>query len=117
MSIEANHPCHCSSICFVLYKTKCENVFIISFPLFADIDECFAGTDMCDQTCTNTEGSFSCSCDEGYNELPDGTCEGWQIIKFILNFGRQNNIYFYIALSLLCIIFADFTIFNFDEKS
>ena len=31
----------------------------------ADIDEC--GMDgACDQTCTNTDGSFVCSCDSGY---------------------------------------------------
>ena len=34
-----------------------------------DIDECFAGTDMCtsNATCINTEGGYNCSCDTGYH--------------------------------------------------
>ena len=33
-----------------------------------DIDECIAGTDNCDTnaTCTNTVGSFTCACNNGY---------------------------------------------------
>ena len=33
-----------------------------------DVDECALGTDNCDvnATCTNTGGSFSCACNEGY---------------------------------------------------
>jgi hypothetical protein len=48
--------------------------------LFSDIDECTANTDNCDDTnggCTNTEGSFTCSCNTGYNLEADGfTCTG-----------------------------------------
>lgn len=37
---------------------------------FADFDECTVyGT--CSQTCTNTEGSYTCSCVEGYLLQPD----------------------------------------------
>ena len=31
-----------------------------------DIDECSENTDGCAQQCTNTDGSFICSCDSGY---------------------------------------------------
>ncbi|CAH1801621.1 unnamed protein product [Owenia fusiformis] len=33
-----------------------------------DIDECALGTDLCDEgsNCTNTNGAYTCSCDEGY---------------------------------------------------
>ncbi len=42
----------------------------------ADIDECRSSNGGCSQTCTNTEGSFDCSCDSGFM-LQDGiTCEG-----------------------------------------
>ena len=43
-----------------------------------DIDECSAGTHGCSQVCTNTPGSFQCSCSScGYQLLPDGkTCTG-----------------------------------------
>ena len=36
--------------------------------LFSDIDECDLGTDMCHQqaTCTDTDGSYSCTCNSGY---------------------------------------------------
>ena len=42
-----------------------------------DIDECAAGTDGCDENanCTNTDGSYTCSCLSGYSG--DGvTCVG-----------------------------------------
>ena len=34
-----------------------------------DIDECARKLDRCqaDATCTNTKGSYNCSCDDGYN--------------------------------------------------
>ena len=34
--------------------------------IFTDIDECTANTDGCDQGCTNTEGSFECTCSSGF---------------------------------------------------
>ena len=43
---------------------------------FEDVDEC-NGDHECDHNCTNTEGTFECSCDPGYELLPDNrTCEG-----------------------------------------
>jgi hypothetical protein len=41
-----------------------------------DIDECMLQDGPCSQHCTNTEGSYSCSCDDGYileakPDLPD----------------------------------------------
>ena len=45
-----------------------------------DIDECASNDGGCDQVCTNTEGSFVCACDPGYQRNMNGTmCEG---IKF-----------------------------------
>ena len=43
--------------------------------MLLDIDECAADTDGCDQGCTNTDGSFECSCNSGYTLSGDGmTC-------------------------------------------
>ena len=44
----------CYSICFLL--------------LNLDVDECLAGTHTCDlhATCSNTEGSYICVCNDGY---------------------------------------------------
>ena len=44
--------------------------------LFADINEC-ATTQPCEQVCTNTQGSFVCSCNDGYRPDNNGlTCSG-----------------------------------------
>ena len=34
--------------------------------LYVDIDECLQGTTGCNQDCRNTEGSFVCTCHNGY---------------------------------------------------
>ena len=61
--------------------------------VLSDVDECeVAG--MCSQVCRNTEGSFICTCVQGYQLRPDGrgckalgkegfTCEGPCIKSFI----------------------------------
>jgi hypothetical protein len=42
-----------------------------------DINECIAGTDNCDSVCSNTIGSYICSCSPGYRLHSDGaTCQG-----------------------------------------
>ena len=45
-----------------------------------DIDECLEKTDNCSQMCTNTEGNFTCGCDDGYLLGSDGTtCNGMDL--------------------------------------
>ena len=42
-----------------------------------DVDECDAGISGCNHNCTNTVGSYVCSCDEGYELDSNGlTCIG-----------------------------------------
>ena len=49
---------------------------VVSLSL-SDIDECALDLAGCGQTCTNTEGSFVCSCEDGYQLDGDGkTCSG-----------------------------------------
>ena len=50
----------------------------------SDIDECTE--DPCDHNCTNTDGSFTCSCNNGY-ELDDNgrSCNGMYIMLIIIN--------------------------------
>ena len=52
------------------------NSFLSAFCLnFADIDECSSSP--CGHTCTNTVGSFVCSCNDGYVLDSDGlSCNG-----------------------------------------
>ena len=49
-------------------------------PLYisTDINECLVLNGGCHQICTNTEGSFSCSCDDGFflSTENNRTCEG-----------------------------------------
>ena len=49
---------------------------MIVFPS-ADVDECDLGAHGCSQTCTNTVGSYNCSCIDGFSLNDDGeTCKG-----------------------------------------
>ena len=42
-----------------------------------DVDECLAGTHLCNQTCTNNIGSYTCGCRLDYRLNEDGlNCEG-----------------------------------------
>ena len=47
-----------------------------------DFDECANGYP-CDQICTNTEGSFSCSCYEGYT-LNGTMCNGQSVTMNVI---------------------------------
>lgn len=45
--------------------------------LLIDIDECSEGTDGCAQRCSNTIGSYTCSCNAGYTPTSNGrVCRG-----------------------------------------
>ena len=50
----------------------------------SDVNECQASNGGCEQLCTNTEGSFQCSCRTGYSLSSGGTnCNGknYKLIK------------------------------------
>ena len=50
------------------YSVICFNV---------DINECDTDNGGCNQTCTNTHGSFQCSCEEGFTLAADKLdCDG-----------------------------------------
>ena len=43
---------------------------------FSDVNECETESNVCDQLCENTIGSFQCGCNEGYSLIRDGkSCE------------------------------------------
>ena len=49
-----------------------------------DVDECVEGTSGCEQTCSNTPGSFLCGCQLGYTLVQDGNgiyCNGTLIFN------------------------------------
>ena len=48
---------------------------LLLFP--TDINECEQGSDGCDHNCTNTVGSYNCTCMDGYElESDSRTCTG-----------------------------------------
>ena len=60
--------------------TKKHNMYVQNHTYISnhvDIDECSDGTQRCSQICTNTIGSFTCGCNDGYLLDVDGaTCNG-----------------------------------------
>ena len=44
--------------------------------LYTDINECGLGLDNCQQTCTNTPGSYNCSCLSGFELEGFSNCTG-----------------------------------------
>ena len=58
-----------------------------------DVDECDAGISGCNHNCTNTMGSYMCSCDEGYDLDSNGlTCVGERrVLIFFAPFQKMFN--------------------------
>ena len=55
-----------------------------------DINEC-NGNHQCDHDCTNTNGSFICSCDPGYElQSDDRTCEGFVLHSYMQAIALSN---------------------------
>lgn len=51
-----------------------DNIEII---IMTDVDECATNNGGCEDSCTNTEGSYFCSCDPGFKLDDDGhSCNG-----------------------------------------
>ena len=58
-------------------------VYVCVITSLVDIDECVTGAHTCDATgvtasCENTEGSFTCACNNGYEDLVSGSCSSKQ---------------------------------------
>ena len=53
-------------------------IVIVSFlfHLFSDIDECKLTSSPCSQLCSNSLGSYKCSCHKGYELVRGGLCRG-----------------------------------------
>ena len=84
-----------TNVCVLaLYKKVLQELHINSYRIevlfFVDIDECATGSHQCNQNCGNTNGSYLCYCNSGYELHNATTCVG-----------RCNTMYMYIYL--LCI--------------
>ena len=57
---------------------------IFHYHCFADVDECATANGGCEHNCHNTEGSFYCSCNDGYELLADNmSCIGIDTILLV----------------------------------
>ena len=73
VTLQHDHRCVCSRA--ILWQALPTRSIPRSLP--ADINECSTGVSGCQQTCTNTEGSFLCGCNSGFNLNSNGrTCSG-----------------------------------------
>ena len=62
----------------------CEISFVICN--FIDINECAVNNGQCDHNCHNTEGSYYCTCKEGYVLLTDQRgCSGENVRTMYIN--------------------------------
>ena len=67
-----------STCWFLLYFI---NAFLFPIP---DLDECTMGVHSCEQSCHNTPGSYSCSCEEGFQLRADKRhCIGMSIDRCV----------------------------------
>ncbi|EGC34621.1 hypothetical protein DICPUDRAFT_34701, partial [Dictyostelium purpureum] len=55
-----------------IYSAVCPVGYTGTAPNCVDVNECSTNNGGCAQTCTNTPGSFACSCAAGYTLNPDG---------------------------------------------
>uniref|UniRef100_A0A803VCW3 Fibrillin 3 n=1 Tax=Ficedula albicollis TaxID=59894 RepID=A0A803VCW3_FICAL len=78
--------------------------------LSPDIDECTITNGGCDTHCSNSEGSYECSCSEGYALMPDKrSCAGQ------CPFQRKDFPGWMILLSFLCVPLHGFLSADIDE--
>ena len=75
--------------CTGLEYTRFIMKIILIILLCAEVHECNEGADLCEHTCTNTPGSYVCSCNPGYTLSSNGfTCSSkdhHNIIIFLIH--------------------------------
>ena len=60
-------------------------LYMLYASITTDIDECKKSNDVCDHICTNTNGSYQCSCHDGYSlEENKSHCVGMRYCMSLL---------------------------------
>ena len=72
----------------------------------ADIDECSRCTDLCakNSTCSNTDGSYVCTCNLGFVEMEEYT------VPVISWHNIMHRVYLYLSLSVCSLACVDFSV-------
>lgn len=69
--------------------------------IILDIDECREESDDCHQDCYDTEGSYWCSCYEGFTLADNNvTCNGRASSTSLINY-RISNLYLLLSTDLI----------------
>ena len=68
-----------SRVINMVVKVRCSNSF--HYKYCVDINECNQGNGGCEQSCTDTAGSFTCTCATGYQLTSGRHCSGIHIIS------------------------------------
>ena len=79
------HACFDTVIADRGFESESESEIIFTKPMpchSQDINECDTTNGRCEHSCTNTIGSFICSCDTGYQLDGNGlSCSGESLLK------------------------------------
>ena len=93
----------CTLLQKLLEKRDCQFKFQVAdfislnavFFLSIDLDECAVNKGGCDQVCTNTQGSYQCSCNPGYTKSGH-RCHG--IFTIVITFITGRSLYILLQL-------------------
>ena len=100
LKIKVVHACFDTVIADRGFESESESEIIFTKPMpchSQDINECDTTNGRCEHSCTNTIGSFICSCDTGYQLDGNGlSCsgEGLRIDKLYSHDGMSQVCYF-----------------------
>ena len=62
--------------CVCKIALKLYHLIIILMLVYVDEDECATNNGGCEHTCNNTAGSFTCSCNDGFELVNSFCCSG-----------------------------------------
>ena len=62
-------------------RVRSRILFVVNkFVSFSDIDECTINSTICEQLCINTDGSYTCACNDGYQLITGSNlCQGMSV--------------------------------------
>ena len=76
----------------------------VEYVLSSDVDEC-STANICDDNkyCINTQGSYTCRCNSGFNEAKNGKCQGSYCSQLIVYAKLHTCIMQWVKFSMIMI--------------